>query len=42
MNDKKTYLTTEQLAEKLHYRPKYIREKLLHDTLHEGIHDPQS
>lgn len=32
------YLTTEELAERLHYHPRYIREYLIDSVLLEGIH----
>jgi len=34
----KTYLTTAQLAKRLHYHPRYIREKMMGHILIEGIH----
>lgn len=33
-----TYITTEELASKLHYDPRYIREYLKDSVLLEGIH----
>ena len=33
-----TYITTEELAGKLHYEPRYIRECLKDSVLLEGIH----
>lgn len=33
-----TYLTTMQLAERIHYHPRYIREKMVDKHLLEGIH----
>lgn len=33
-----TYITTEELAQKLHYDPRYIRETLKDAVLLEGIH----
>lgn len=33
-----TYLTTEQLAEKIHYTPRTIRNELLDSCLLEGKH----
>lgn len=33
-----TYLTTEQLAERIHYHPRTIRADLLDKHLVEGIH----
>jgi len=35
---KKTYLTTEQLAERIHYNPRTIRNRLKDSVLLEGIH----
>lgn len=32
------YLTTEELAERLHYHPRYIREYLIDSVLLEGVH----
>lgn len=34
----KTYITTEQLAERIHYHPRTIRVDLLDKYLVEGIH----
>ena len=34
----KTYLTTEQLAERIHYNPRTIRNELLDSCLFEGRH----
>lgn len=34
----KTYLTTEQLAERIHYNPRTIRNRLKDSVLLEGIH----
>lgn len=34
----RTYLTTNQLAERIHYNPRYIRERLLDNQLLEGVH----
>lgn len=36
MND--TYLTTEQLSERIHYDPRTIRDRLKDSVLLEGIH----
>jgi len=33
-----SYITTEELAGKLHYDPRYIREHLMDAVLLEGIH----
>lgn len=33
-----TYITTEELANRLHYEPRYIREYLKDSVLLEGIH----
>lgn len=33
-----TYLTTEQLAEKIHYDPRTIRSRLKDSVLLEGVH----
>jgi len=33
-----TYLTTEQLAERIHYDPRTIRDRLKDSVLLEGIH----
>jgi hypothetical protein len=33
-----TYITTEQLAERIHYHPRTIRVELLNKHLFEGIH----
>ena len=33
-----TYITTEELAGRLHYDPRYIREYLKDSVLFEGIH----
>ncbi len=33
-----TYLTTDELASKLHYNPRYIREILMGSVLLEGVH----
>jgi len=35
---KKTYLTTEQLAERIHYCPRTIRTRLKDSVLLEGVH----
>ena len=32
------YLTVDQLSDKIHYTPRYIREKLLKEVLREGEH----
>lgn len=34
----KTYLTTEQLAERIHYDPRTIRNQLKDSVLLEGVH----
>lgn len=34
----KTYLTTEQLSEKIHYNTRTIRNELIDSCLFEGIH----
>jgi hypothetical protein len=34
----KTYLTTDQLAERIHYNPRTIRNRLKDSVLLEGIH----
>ncbi len=34
----KTYLTTEALAERIHYDPRTIRECLIDSVLIEGVH----
>ncbi len=34
----KTYITTEQLSERIHYHPRTIRVQLLDKHLFEGIH----
>lgn len=33
-----TYLTVNELAERLHYNPKYINQSLKDSVLHEGVH----
>lgn len=33
-----TYLTTEQLAERIHYNPRTIRDRLKDSVLLEGVH----
>lgn len=33
-----TYITTEELASRLHYDPRYIREFLKDSVLLEGVH----
>ena len=33
-----TYLTTEELSEKIKYDPRTIRERLKDSVLHEGVH----
>lgn len=38
MEAEKTYITAEELATKLHYHPRYIREQLLDKVLTEGVH----
>lgn len=38
MIDSKTYLTTEALAERIHYDVRTIREQLKDSVLHEGVH----
>ena len=35
---KETYLTTEQLSERIHYDPRTIRNRLKDSVLHEGVH----
>ena len=35
---KQTYLTTEQLAERIHYDPRTIRNQLKDSVLFEGVH----
>jgi hypothetical protein len=35
---KKTYITTEQLAERIHYHPRTIRYELIDKHLFEGQH----
>lgn len=34
----KTYITTAELAERLHYNQRYIRDFLLDSVLKEGVH----
>ena len=34
----KTYITTDELASRLHYDPRYVREYLKDSVLFEGIH----
>ena len=38
MENTSTYLTTDELAKKLHYHPRYIRDFLIDVVLKEGIH----
>jgi hypothetical protein len=38
MLEHEKYLTAEQLAKKIHYSPRYIREKMINDVLQEGEH----
>jgi hypothetical protein len=33
-----TFITTEELAERIKYEPRYIRERLIGEVLHEGVH----
>jgi hypothetical protein len=33
-----TFITTEELAERIKYEPRYIRERLVGEVLHEGVH----
>lgn len=34
----KNYLTVEQLSERIHYAPRYIRERLMKNVFREGEH----
>lgn len=34
----KTFLTTKQLAERIHYHPRYITQSLKDSVLFEGVH----
>ena len=36
--DERSYLTVEQLSEKIHYAPRYIRERLLKTVFRERVH----
>jgi len=36
--NKQTYVTTDELAKRLHYDPRYIRERLKDAVLFEGVH----
>ncbi|MFQ5518572.1 MAG: hypothetical protein ACE5E3_01085 [Mariprofundus sp.] len=36
--DQQTYLTSEQLSERIHYDPRYIREHLKDSVFIEGVH----
>lgn len=38
MNENQTYLTTEALAERIHYNPRTIRDCLKDSVLLEGVH----
>lgn len=38
MNSQEKYLTVEQLAKKIHYSPRYIRERMMKDVMLEGRH----
>lgn len=38
MTQERTYLTTEGLAERIHYDPRTIRERLKDSVLIEGVH----
>jgi hypothetical protein len=36
--EKRNYLTVEELSERIHYAPRYIREKLMKTVFQEGEH----
>jgi len=38
MSESVKYLTAEQLAKRIHYTPRYIREKMINNVLQEGEH----
>jgi len=38
MHNTKTYLTTEELSERIKYNPRYVREHLKDSVFLEGIH----